>query len=61
MKRICEGIRAIDDTGNTYEIGTNELKKQTMTHEEAEKWIKIFEDCLEKYVIENDQERGIEK
>lgn len=57
MKRIYEEIRAIEDTGNTCEIGTSELRKQTMTHEEAKKWINIFEAWHDRFVIENDLDK----
>jgi hypothetical protein len=60
MKKIYEGIRAIDDTGNTYEIGTNELRKQTMTNEEAKKWVQVFEAWHDRFVIENYLEKGDE-
>lgn len=56
MKRIYDGYRGREAKGSSSIIKTNEQRKQTMTNEEAEKWIRIFEDWHKKYVSSYDLE-----
>lgn len=58
MKRIYKEDGASEAKGNSFKIKSNEQRKQAMTNEEAEKWIKIFSDCLEDWVTKNESERG---